>query len=880
MEYSLVSPSNLHSKAISILQKYYGYDVFRPGQLEIIDQIIHGKDVLVIMPTGGGKSLCYQIPALLLPGTALIISPLIALMKDQVDSLIKRNIPAALINSTVTSQDQQSIIHEIQQERIKLLYISPERLQNPQFMAFLRTISLSFIAVDEAHCISEWGHDFRPAYTAIHTALQNLSHKPAIMALTATATPEVQQDISHQLSLSSPFVHIGGFYRSNLHYQVVNIENKVTWLIKYAKARINEASGALIVYCGSRRRVEEYAKALQQEKIPVLTYHAGLPDAQRQRVQDEFLRETSPILIATNAFGMGVDKANVDCIIHCDITLTLEAYYQESGRAGRNGNDARCIVLYSSKDRDLMDFFISCTYPDKEDIISVYNVLYGQTPMYGYLTQPLLLTSEQIGNACGIHALKVNTIVQLLERNGILSNGRGNASNQTIRILAQSEELKQRIIGMHDHDRGIMMALLRTIGPEAMYRHVPFDMKKMIRTHHLQSVYVQEALTRFSSNGLIELLQSTQHAGITLLLQRLPLDEIPIDFAQLNKRHQHALSKLDSVVEYMMAETCKQRFLLDYFRDDSSQFLACGICSSCRKTDIPTDDSIHVRDEHIRTVLLQQIAELGGNFGKKTIIACIKGDIADHNVKKYSLERSTYFGRLKGIASFLIREALEELIAHNLVSIKSGDYPVLGLTPLGESLLPESVKPLAITLHSTPQETLLKSLKKLRSEFGKNDSMIHSYFSDNMLQLMIHARPSNEEELQALCAVPKNIASLYGGAFIATISAFNEYADIELSQTIKTTLAFIQQGYSLFTIAESRKATIGTIAKHIEQLIQSGYHIECKHLVSKELMNDMQKLYKRMPYGLLKHFRAELGDGYEYAELRIALALIKHGEKK
>ena len=880
MEYPPVSASNLHSKAISILQQYYGYDAFRRGQLEIIEHIVHGKDALVIMPTGGGKSLCYQIPALLLPGTALIISPLIALMKDQVDALIKRKIPAALINSSISLQDQQAILQEVQQNRIKLLYISPERLQNPQFIAFLQSISLSFIAVDEAHCISEWGHDFRPAYTAISTALQELQQQPPRMALTATATPEVQQDIINQLLLRSPYVHVGGFYRNNLHYQVVRSESKAKWLISYLQKRIKTANGAMIVYCGSRKRVEEYAKALQQESIPVLSYHAGLPDSQRQRVQDEFLKEHSPILIATNAFGMGVDKANVDCIIHCDITLTLEAYYQESGRAGRNGDDAECIVLYSAKDRDLMDFFISCTYPEKDDIFSVYNVLYGQTPMYGYMTQPILLTQEQIGNACGLHALKVNTILQLMERNAILTTGRNNASNQTIRIMMQSEELKQRIVSMQNHDRGIMMALLRTIGPEAMLRHVPFDLKKMIRVHHLQSIYVHEALSRFASNGFIEMGQSSHHPGITLLLQRVPMDDIPIDVDQLNKRHQHAITKLDSVIEFMTTDLCKQRFLLDYFRDESSDFLACGVCSSCLRKDATFDETLHARDEGLRIALLSQVAELNGYFGKKTVLACIMGDTHDNNVKKYSLKRSKFFGHLRGHASFLLREALDDMINKGLISIQSGDYPVLHLTSYGERELPEPVQSLEITLHSTPKETLLKSLKKIRAEFGKHDTMIHSYFSDSMLRLMMDAQPKTEEDLVSLIGVPKNISEVYGGAFIATLTAFNEYDDRDLSQTVKTTLAFIQQGYSLFQIADSRKATIGTISKHVEQLIECGYHADCMNLVPKDLLRDLSPLYKRMPYGLLKHFRAEIGDGYEYAELRIALALIKKNSIK
>ena len=425
--------------ALEILKSHFGHDEFRPGQSTIIQHLTAGIDTLVIMPTGGGKSLCYQIPALMMPGTALIISPLIALMKDQVDALSIKGIPAALINSTVSLHDQHQIAQEVRNGRIKLLYISPERMQNPQFMAFLRTITLSFIAVDEAHCISEWGHDFRPAYTAISNSIKELGLKPPIIALTATATPEVQADIIQQLQLTSPSIHVGGFYRNNLHYQVVTVDSKIGHLIKVFKNRDSSIDyGATLIYCGSRKRVEDYAQALQQQNIPVLLYHAGLPDVQRQRVQETFIQGHSPILIATNAFGMGVDKSNVRTVIHCDITLSLESYYQESGRAGRDGLDAQCIVLYQQKDRELMDFFISCTYPEQKDIISVYNVLYGQTPHFGYLTQPILMSPEQIGNACGIHLHKVNTIIGILERNGILSNGGSKKASHTIRIMVDS----------------------------------------------------------------------------------------------------------------------------------------------------------------------------------------------------------------------------------------------------------------------------------------------------------------------------------------------------------------------------------------------------------------------------------------------------------
>ncbi len=875
-----MSASNLHSMALSILNEYFGYDAFRIGQQEIINSIISGKDTLVIMPTGGGKSLCYQIPALMLPGTSIIISPLIALMKDQVDGLIERNIPAALINSTVSQHDQQIIARDIVNGRIKLLYISPERLQNPQFMAFLRTIEISFIAVDEAHCISEWGHDFRPAYTSISNAFKDLGKRPPIIALTATATPEVQEDIIQQLSLHSPFIHVGGFYRKNLHYQVFAVDKKVHFLTQYLKERSqNESSGAIILYCGSRKRVEEYAIALQQSGIPVLSYHAGLPDSQRQRVQEQFLKEESPILIATNAFGMGVDKSNVRVVIHCDLTLTLESYYQESGRAGRDGKDSDCIVLYQPKDRDLMDFFLACTYPSQQDIISVYNVLFAQTPIYGYLTQPILLSPEQIGNACGIHAIQVNTILGILERNQVLSNAGNKKSTAMIRIIAEQEELKERIVNMHDHDRGIMMALLRMLGPESMLRSVPFDMEKMIKTYHLQKIYVQEALRKFEQSGLIKLGQSGIHSGIMLLQQRFPPEEIPIDFISLQKRHEHAQDKLESVIAYMETRQCKQRYLLDYFRDVSSTITTCGLCSSCKEYH---DISMHkqeAKDGFLRQSLLLQIRELNGYFGKKTIISCILGDEKDNNVKKYQLQNSKVFGRLRGYALYIVRDTLESLLEEHFVESSHGDYPVISITEKGKKILKEDIMPLELKLRSDPQKVLQKSLEKVRASIGKHDRMIHTYITDTLLELISVIRPTSIEDLVKICSLPREIAHTYGPLFIAEIlnSKTSQITESELTPTVRITYAFIKQGSSLDEIAHARSLTIGTIAQHIQQLIESDYEKDCEYLVSKDLLRDMSLLYKRMPFALLKQYRAELGDGYEFAELRIALALIKKG---
>jgi predicted transcriptional regulator len=537
-------------------------------------------------------------------------------------------------------------------------------------------------------------------------------------------------------------------------------------------------------------------------------------------------------------------------------------------------------VLYHPKDRDLMDFFLSCTYPSKQDIISVYNVLFAQTPMYGYLTQPILLSTEQIGNACGIHAIQVNTILGILERNQVLSNAGNKKSNPTIRISAEQEELKERIIKMQDHDRGIMMALLRMLGPEAMLRPVPFDIEKMIRTFHLQKVYVQESLRKFEHSGLIKLGQSAMHTGIMLLQQRFPPDEIPIDFEALQKRHEHAVEKLNAVIAYMETSKCKQRYLLDYFRDTSSEMTICGTCTSCNGIGQLALEEQDSRDSFIRHSLLLQIMELNGYFGRKTILASILGDESDNNVKKYQLSnQSKIFGRLRGYAFYAVRDALESLIHEQFAESSQGDYPVISIKEKGRTILKENIIPLQLKLRSDPRKVLLRALEKVRAGIGKHDIMIHTYFTDADLDLLSLSRPGTVEELQSLCGLTKDMADRYGPLFIAEIlNSQAEHTDeISLSPTVRITHAFIKQGHEIDHIASSRSLTIGTIAQHVQQLIEAGFEKECEYLIPKDLLRDMSLMYHRMPFALLKQYRAELGDGYEFAELRIALALIKKG---
>ena len=332
---------------MSVLKKYYGYDSFRPGQKEIIDAILDKKDVLGIMPTGGGKSICYQIPALLLEGVTIVVSPLISLMKDQVDTLKEYGVAAELINSTLSNYEFREIMDSAREGNYKLLYVAPERLETESFLSLLEEIPVSMVAVDEAHCVSQWGHDFRPSYRRIHSMIERLPKRPIITAFTATATPHVKEDIIKLLDLYHPFEYVSSFDRGNLYFEVRKPSNKLQEIQTYLSEHKGESG---IIYCATRKNVEEVCERLNHLGIAATKYHAGLSDEERKQNQESFLFDEVPLIVATNAFGMGIDKPNVRFVLHYNMPKNMEGYYQEAGRAGRDGDLAECILLFSTQD--------------------------------------------------------------------------------------------------------------------------------------------------------------------------------------------------------------------------------------------------------------------------------------------------------------------------------------------------------------------------------------------------------------------------------------------------------------------------------------------------------------------------------------------------
>ena len=562
---------------LSTLQKYWHYSTFRPQQEAIIQSVLAGKDTLALLPTGGGKSICYQVPALMMEGVCLVISPLIALMKDQVAGLEKRGIPAAALHSGIGYYDNIKILQDAVAGKYVFLYVSPERLQTELFGEFLREMAISLVAVDEAHCISQWGYDFRPAYLRIAELRQALPGVP-ILAVTASATPVVEKDIIEKLEFEDYTVSRQSFERPNVSFSVFNAESKINKLLEI----LNNVPGSSIVYCRNRKTTKQVAQLLTLQGIQADFYHAGLPQAERSEKQDAWVNNSTRVIVCTNAFGMGIDKPDVRTVIHYDVPDCLESYYQEAGRVGRDGQKAYAVLLYHSEDIAALEALPDVRFPSVYDIKKVYQALadFLQIPvgigedMYFDFDLGGFVKNFQLDLFLVINTLKV------LEQEGHL------AFNENIFIPSQicftaPKNLLNDLEQSHPSLEPVMKCLLRTY--EGIYdNRVSVNENFIAKLTRMPADKVRNDLHQLDALNIIEYLPQKETPQIHFLLNRAPSEFLYINNQAYRERKKLFEQRTQAMLTYMQpSQACRSKYIANYFGDSVAK--ECGICDNCRR---------------------------------------------------------------------------------------------------------------------------------------------------------------------------------------------------------------------------------------------------------------------------------------------------------
>lgn len=596
----------------AVLKQWWGYDEFRPKQREIIEAVLAGRDTLALMPTGGGKSLTYQIPALMSEGLTIVVTPLIALMKDQVDQLTRRGISAVAVHSGMDSRRVEIALDNCTYGDIKLLYIAPERLATDAFRVRLRRMRISIIAVDEAHCISQWGYDFRPSYLRI-AELREYAPDATVLALTASATERVAGDIMFHLGFRGEHVIRTSFARPNLSYVVREVEDKYEHILRI----LRNVEGSGIVYMRTREACEQLAEKLKSDGISVQYYHAGLPTMERSMRQDEWLAGAVRVMVATNAFGMGIDKADVRFVIHYAPCDSLEAYYQEAGRAGRDGRRSYAVMLYTRDDLEKLTFFFKAEFPPIEDVKRIYELVcsYLQVAIGDGEGASFLFNIFDFCHVMHLSYGRVTSALKILELNGLVTLLDEQDNPARLMFMCSRDSLYKLNAGGNDMD-ALLRAILRTYnGVFTNFRYI--DELLLASVAHLTPERVHELLGMLWRMRVIRYIPASRSPMLFFDSERLPTADVYISPDSYSRRYDIALERTKSMLQYAQnVDECRSSIIERYFGDAESQ--PCGVCDVClarrtRKDVTATIDEAIVNALEDRALGIKElVAKVGG----------------------------------------------------------------------------------------------------------------------------------------------------------------------------------------------------------------------------------------------------------------------------
>ncbi|MBM74039.1 MAG: hypothetical protein CMK59_01455 [Proteobacteria bacterium] len=762
----------LNLKLHSILKDRFGFDGFRGSQLDVVRHVSSGLDALVVMPTGAGKSLCYQLPALAREGLTLVVSPLLALMKDQVDALQSKGIRATTINSTISSSQRRERMRGLLQGEYELLYVSPERF-TPHFVELIQKMDIRLFAIDEAHCISQWGHDFRPDYLRLGKVREALSSVPTI-ALTATATPDVQKDILKTLGIPQTHRFITGFDRDNLVLDVISTQKNVDKISALVSV-LNPSPGTSLVYCATRKSVEEVTVLLRSNGVPAAMYHAGLSIEDRVSVQEGFMEGHYPIVVATNAFGMGVDKDDVRCIVHWEFPGTVEAYYQEIGRAGRDGKSSRVVLLYRDVDRKTQEFFINSSYPSKESVELVWEDLNCRL-MSNYGTdqharnsinrdstsqdRTLYVRLEELAKSLNGNGNErtAGSCLYVLQRAGYIRRipaadrqGRIVLLQKTKTVIQHQKMARAAIRDQDDFDereeyqgfsssvdatgasflrseqlpRGIRGDLFRLIVDAAQQiDSSELFVKMSILTDQLSISREQlvASLRGLEDRGFVQWFPPERVGGVELLR---PFEPLGIDEKELQRRREHELKKV-SLMQAFARASCRRRFLIEYF-GQNPEWERCGTCDRCRQVS-SSCRSLTPAEEEIVRKLLACMARMKRAFGP-TLIAKVARGSKESRVRRFGFDHLSTHGILKEYTEesiiTLLKElhhagAVEETFVTRVIEGREITYPEYRISSLGWDVMKQRTD--QFQMHMPDLKMTHAARRKKRKEKGKNKS--------------------------------------------------------------------------------------------------------------------------------------------------------------
>ncbi len=871
--------------ALVALHRYFGFEEFRAGQREVISAILEGHDTVVVMPTGGGKSLCYQLPALMKEGATVVVSPLIALMKDQVDALHARSLPATFINSSITFEEQNARIAGLRRGEYKLVYVAPERFRSAHFVETLRTAQIALFAVDEAHCISQWGHDFRPDYLRLREAVEQIG-RPQIAALTATATPHVRADIIEQLKLSTPRAFVSGFDRPNLSINVLRTQKEREKITHIKALASKHEGGSGIIYTSTRKAVEQVTMKLRTAGLSLVAYHAGMEDAERTRAQEEFMTGRAQMIVATNAFGMGIDKPDIRFVAHYQMPGSIEAYYQEIGRAGRDGLASTCALLFNYADKRTQDYFIEGSYPPPDTVARVYQALIGTNQKRIELSTSEIATRASLRNEMAVQSALI-----ILEKAGHIERGSANENRASVRLRMNPRAARETVGTRDTRARQVLFGLLGGYDVNER-KETELDTAELAEAIGLDQGAVRRALSSLAASEVISYAPARRTRGV-LMLDDQPVATLRICPGEIARRAALEQRKLREVISFCYTEHCYRAFILDYF-GDPHHAANCGTCGNCTveakdtaarggrsaqaggsvpmeaasvldgfvmqhapfahelDRELDTQTRMHqararaeepAKDEteasaatavgvtqaraltDEESLLVRKVlacaARMQGRFGKGLLAATLRGSRAK-TVTQAGLNQLSTYGILDDMTQDELMIYIDALVAAGCLNVAGGTYPTVSLSPLGNDCMRER----AVVELALPQ-TFLSSIDVSATVRAGTSTVIHKQVS-----------------------------------------------------TVDETYALYGEGLAIEEISERRGLTEITIEKHLADCILRGLDFDLSRHVAEQDRALIEIAIDQLGTQQLRPLRDALPSHINYRMIRFVVADLQRAEQQ